>query len=101
MNIKQLSSLASDIEEDNQEETSELEFESRRWIQDAIKNPGSLRRRLHKRKGEKISDIEIDSELQALKARDKNKSKSGLQLNKRDRSKQRQLVLAKTLKGIK
>ena len=103
MNIEQLRSLNSDIEEDEgyHEETSELEFESRRWIQDAIKHPGSLRRKLHKKKGEKISGSEIDSELQALKARDKDKDKPGLQLNKRDRSKHRQLVLAKTLKGMK
>jgi hypothetical protein len=35
------------------------------WIKDAIKKPGSLRKSLHKNKGEKISNIEIDSELQA------------------------------------
>lgn len=107
MNIDQLRNLASDIEEDrdlksdHQEETNELEYESRKWIQDAIKKPGSLRRKLHKKRGERISNTELDSELQVLRARDKNKLKPGLQLNKRDRSKQKQIVLAKTLRGMR
>ena len=72
-----------------------------KWIQDAIKNPGSLRRNLKKKKGEKISLDEIDTELQALKGRDKDRKKPGTQLNKRDAKKYKRLNLAKTLKSLK
>lgn len=106
MNMDQLESLYADVvsvkseESDEHEPLNQLEYESKRWIQDAIKRPGSLRRKLRKKEGEKITSSEIDSELQALKARDKDKDKAGLQLSKRDRRKQKQLVLAKTLKGL-
>lgn len=106
MNMDQLESLYADVvsvkseESDEHEPLNQLEYESKRWIQDAIKRPGSLRRKLRKKEGEKITSSEIDSELQALKARDKDKEKAGLQLSKRDRRKQKQLVLAKTLKGL-
>ena len=69
-------------------------------IADAIKRPGDLRRKLHKSKGEKISGEEISSELSKLKKKDKDKEKPGLQLSASDRRKQKQLVLAKTLKGM-
>lgn len=75
--------------------------EAEKWIADAIKRPGALRKKMHKAKGEKISKKEIDSELAALKKKDKDKRKPGLQLNASDRRKQKQLVLAKTLKGFK
>jgi len=86
---------------EDQESVEQKSNEAKKWIQDAIKRPGSLRRRLKKEKGEKISSSEIDSELQALRARDRDKNKPGLQLSKRDRSKQKQLVLAKTLRKLK
>ena len=41
-----------------------------KWIKDAIKKPGSLRKSMKKKKGEKITKSEIDSELQALKGKD-------------------------------
>ena len=41
---------------------------------------------------------EIDSELQALKSKDRDPNKPGLQLSKRDKHKE--LVLAKTLKNL-
>ena len=106
MNIDQLKNLHDEVkdgaEEDgyHHEETSELEFESRKWIKDAIKRPGALRKKLHKGKGEKITSTEIDSELQALKAKDKDKEKPGLQLGRKDRTKHKELVLAKTLRGL-
>ena len=50
---------------------------------------------------EKISDEEINAELSKLKKKDKDKEKPGLQLSKSDRTKQKRLVLAKTLKGLK
>ena len=73
-----------------------------KWIKDAIKNPGSLRKSLNKKEGEKITKGEIDSELQALKAKDKDPKKKGVQgLKGKDLSKFRKLNLAKTLKGLK
>lgn len=98
MNIDQLTNLEREVS--NAKEEEELS-ESKKWIKDAIKRPGALRRKLRKSKGEKISVSEIDYELQALKARDKDKRKPGLQLSKRDRTKQKELVLAKTLKGLR
>lgn len=78
------------------------EEKSEKWIQDAIKKPGSLRRSLGKKEGEKISKTEIDSELQALKGKDKDPKKKGVQgLSKKDLAKYRKLNLAKTLKGLK
>jgi len=73
-----------------------------KWIQDVIKRPGALRKKLRKGKGEKISKEEINSELSKLKKKDKDKSKPGVQgLSKSDLTKFRQLGLAKTLKGLK
>lgn len=72
-----------------------------KWIQDAIKKPGSLRKELNKKEGEKITKEEIDTELQALKAKDKDPKKKGVQLNKKDATKQKRLVLARTLKSMK
>lgn len=74
--------------------------EAEKWIQDAIKRPGALRKSMGKEKGEKITKAEIDSELSDLKKKDKDPKKKGIQLNKRDRRKQKQLVLAKTLKDM-
>ena len=78
------------------------EEKKNKWIQDAIKNPGSLRKSLNKKEGEKITKSEIDSELQALKSKDKDPKKKGVQgLKGKDLSKFRKLNLAKTLKGLK
>jgi len=78
------------------------EDKSEKWIADAIKKPGSLRKSLGKKEGDKISKGEIDSELQALRGKDKDKSKKGIQgLSKGDLKKYRRLNLAKTLKGLK
>lgn len=78
------------------------EAKGEKWIQDAIKKPGSLRKSMKKKEGEKITKSEIDSELQALKGKDKDKSKPGVQgLSKKDLTKFRRLNLAKTLKGLK
>ena len=72
-----------------------------KWIKDAIKNPGALKKSLGKKEGEKISKKEIDSELQALKAKDKDPKKPGAQLGKKDATKKRRLELAKTLRSMK
>jgi len=75
--------------------------ESEKWISDAIKRPGTLRRKMRKPKGERITAKEIDSELSALKRKDRDRDTPGLQLGKSDRRKHKQLVLAKTLRGFK
>ena len=73
-----------------------------KWIKDAIKKPGSLRKSLKKKEGEKITKAEIDSELQALKGKDKDPKKKGVQgLKGKDLSKFRKLNLARTLKSMK
>ena len=73
-----------------------------KWIQDAIKKPGSLRKSLKKKEGEKITKSEIDTELQALRGKDKDPKKKGVQgLKGKDLSKFRKLNLARTLKSMK
>lgn len=100
----------SELEEKSDEEIQDIcremevmsEAKGEKWIQDAIKKPGALRKKMHKKEGEKISKTEIVDELKALKAKDKDKSKPGVQgLSKKDLTKFRQLNLAKTLKGLK
>ena len=77
------------------------EAKGEKWIQDAIKNPGALKKSLGKKEGEKISKSEINSELSKLKAKDKDPKKPGAQLGKKDATKKRRLELAKTLKSLK
>lgn len=73
-----------------------------KWIQDAIKHPGALRKSMKKEKGEKISKSEISDEISRLRKKDKDPSKKGVQgLSKKDLTKYRRLNLAKTLKGLK
>lgn len=75
--------------------------EKKKWIKDAIKNPGSLKKSLDKKDDEKISKSEINAELSKLKAKDKDKKKPGTQLDKKDATKKRRLELAKTLSKLK
>lgn len=75
--------------------------EGKKWIQKAIKRKGALRSKMGKEEGEKISASEISAELSKLKKKDKDLDKDGLQLSKTDRIKHKQLILAKTLKGMK
>jgi hypothetical protein len=78
------------------------EEKGEKWIQDAIKRPGALRKKLGKKGEEKISKGEITDEISKLKKKDKDPKKSGIQgLSKKDLTKLRQLNLAKTLKGMK
>jgi len=95
---------AAESEGDNHLNNNNMTQEKKgeKWIKDAIKKPGSLRKSLGKKEGEKISKNEIDSELQALKGKDKDPKKKGVQgLSKNDLAKYRKLNLAKTLKGLK
>ena len=77
------------------------EAKGEKWIQDAIKNPGALKKSMGKKEGEKISKSEINAELAKLKAKDKDPKKPGAQLGKKDATKKRQLELAKTLSSLK
>ena len=77
------------------------EKKSEKWITDAIKNPGALRKKMGKKEGEKISDAEIDAELTKLHKKDKDPDKKGDQLSKADAKTKRQLELAKKLKKMK
>lgn len=77
------------------------EAKGEKWIQDAIKNPGSLKKSMGKKEGEKISKSEINAELAKLKAKDKDPNKPGAQLGKKDATKKRRLELAKTLSSLK
>ena len=72
-----------------------------KWIQDAIKSPGSLRRSMRKKKGEKISNTEINTELSKLRKKDRDKETPGVQLGSSDAKKYKRLNLAKTLRGFK
>jgi len=77
------------------------EAKGEKWIQDAIKNPGALKKSIGKKEGEKISKSEINAELAKLKAKDKDPKKPGAQLDKKDATKKRRLELAKTLRSMK
>ena len=76
-------------------------FNEKKWIKDAIKNPGALKKSLGKEEGEKLTKSEIAEELKKLKAKDKDKEKPGTQLDKKDATKKRRLELAKTLGSLK
>lgn len=100
----------SELEEKHESELADMckempsevsEKKGEKWIQKAIKRPGALRKKLKKGEGEEITDDEIKSELNKLKKKDKDKERPGLQLSKPDRRKQKQLILAKTLKSLK
>jgi hypothetical protein len=101
---QELEEMCRATEEENyiNNNTMTQEKKGEKWIKDAIKNPGSLRKSMDKKEGEKISKKEIDSELEALKGKDKDPKKKGVQgLSKNDLAKYRKLNLAKTLKGLK
>ena len=75
--------------------------EEKKWIKDAIKHPGALKKSLGKEEGEKLTKKEIEAELKKLKAKDKDKEKPGTQLGKKDATKKKRLELAKTLSSLK
>lgn len=79
-----------------------FEEKGEKWIQDAIKKPGALKKELGKGEGEKITKAEIADEMSKLKKKDKDPEKKGIQgLSKKDLQKFRRLNLAKTLRGMK
>jgi hypothetical protein len=78
------------------------ETKSEKWIQKAIKKPGSLKKSMGKSEKEKIDKSDLDKEMSKLKKKDKDPKKKGIQgLPKGDLLKLRKINLAKTLKGLK
>lgn len=76
--------------------------ESEKWIQDAIKKPGSLRRKMGTHKGENIPSEKIKSKMSSLRKKDRDKKEPGIQgLSKDDLSTYRQIMLAKRMKKYK
>lgn len=76
--------------------------EEEKWIQKAIEKPGSLRRKMGVKKGEKLSPSDIKAKIKSLEDKDKDPNKPGVQgLGKSDLRTYRQLNLAKTLRGLK
>jgi hypothetical protein len=86
-----------EIHDEHEEEFNE----KKKWIKDAIKHPGALKKSLGKKEGDKISKSEINAELSKIKTKDKDKKKPGNQLDKKDATKKRRLELAKTLCKLK
>jgi len=89
-----------ELEELCSDNTTKFEAKKEKWIQNAIKNPGSLRKKMKKTKGEKISADELDMEISKLKKKDKDPKKPGAQLSPKDAKKYKQLHLAKTLRNL-
>lgn len=75
--------------------------EGENWIQKAISKEGPLRKDLGKKPGETITNKEIDQELKKLDKKDLDKDKPGVQLDKKDATKRKRLILAKTLRKLK
>lgn len=73
--------------------------EAKKWIADAIKRKGDLRKKMNKKEGETIKVSEINKKLKSL---DTDKSKPGVQAKgEKNKRTVRQLNLAKTLKNLK
>lgn len=71
------------------------------WISKSIKRPNSLRKKLNKKSGEKITSNEIEEKLIALRQKDNDKETPGVQgLGKSDMRTYRQLNLTKTLRNL-
>ena len=69
---------------------------SEKWIKSAIKRPGALRKKLGVKEGEKIPTDKIDS----MTAKLKKQAEGDKKLSTSKRRLLRQLVLAKTLRGM-
>jgi hypothetical protein len=69
------------------------------WIAGVVQDmkKGGLRKEMGKKKGEKITPAEIKKSEAALKKKDKDKKKPGLQLNPKDAKTHKRNVLAKNL----
>lgn len=78
------------------------ETKGEKWIQKAIKKPGSLKKSMGKSKEEKISTSDLDKEMSKFKKKDTDPKKPGVQgLSKGDLTKFKRINLAKTLKKLK
>lgn len=103
--INNLTQNFTDIFDNEEEEIIEkkkwIESNKENWIKKFISKPGALRKKLGKKKGEKITLAEIGAQLAKLKRKDKDPKKKGVQLGKKDSRTKKQLNLAKTLKSFK
>lgn len=78
------------------------ESKGEKWIQNAMKKPGALKKSMGKGKGEKISPSELDKEMSKLKKKDTDPEKKGIQgLGKSDLTKLKRINFAKTLRKLK
>jgi hypothetical protein len=78
------------------------ETKKEKWIQNALKKPGSLKKSMGKGKSEKLSTSDLDMEMSKLKKKDTDPNKKGVQgLGKSDLLKLKRINLAKTLRKLK
>lgn len=96
----EINNLTQNFTDSFEDEEEEL-IEKKKWIGDALRKPGALRKKLGKKKGEKITLAEIGAQLAKLNRKDKDPKKKGVQLGKKDSRTKKQLNLAKTLKSFK
>ena len=96
----EINNLTQNFTDSFEDEEEEL-IEKKKWIGDALRRPGALRKKLGKKKGEKITLAEIGAQLAKLNRKDKDPKKKGVQLGKKDSRTKKQLNLAKTLKSFK
>lgn len=68
-----------------------------KWIQDAIKNPGALREKMGVKEGETIPKEKIEGKIEQLQSAGEGEKK----LTSAQRTMLKQLVLARTLGGMK
>jgi len=78
------------------------ETKKEKWIQNALKKPGALKKSMGKGKSEKLSTSDLDKEMSKLKKKDTDPNKKGVQgLGKSDLLKLKRINLAKTLRKLK
>jgi len=70
---------------------------AKKWIQEAIKNPGALREKMGAKEGETIPKGKISAKISELQG----EAKGDKELSAAKRTMLKQLVLARTLGGMK
>lgn len=70
---------------------------AKKWIQEAVKNPGALREKMGAKKGETIPKGKISAKISELQG----EAKGDKELSAAKRTMLKQLVLARTLGGMK
>jgi hypothetical protein len=99
---EELRQICKKHEDDENQEMLEESNKSKNNKKDTSKVQVLNKKEVKKTEAQKLSIKEIDSELQALKSKDLDTKKKGVQgLNKQDLKKYRQLTLSKNLRGLK